>query len=174
MRIAYLAWGSLLWDYNTLPISFFWKKTNFKLPLEYSRRSKDGRLTLVIDKKGTYNTIWYSTVDLENLNLSIKILKKREKTSIQNIHYINLRDNKHRGFKWPQIIKWAEKHKYDAVIWTGLSPNFTQGITHIKKQPLNKQLLIIEYIIRSNRIGHIETRFSKKLFNKIHEIVHPN
>ena len=52
MKIAYLAWGSLLWDNDGLDLETKWKKTNIQLPLNFSRISdnKKGRLTLVIDK----------------------------------------------------------------------------------------------------------------------------
>ncbi len=49
MKIAYLGWGSLIWDPGMLPISGDWKPGGPVLPIEFSRISDNGRLTLVID-----------------------------------------------------------------------------------------------------------------------------
>ena len=49
MRIAIIAWGSLVWDPRTLQIKGDWVASGPELDIEFSRVSKDGRLTLVID-----------------------------------------------------------------------------------------------------------------------------
>jgi hypothetical protein len=51
MRIAILGWGSLIWKPNGLPMSGDWKRGGPVLPIEFSRVSSDGRLTLVIDEQ---------------------------------------------------------------------------------------------------------------------------
>ena len=50
MKIAILGWGSLIWNQNGLPVKGQWKKNGPVLPIEFSRVSRDGRLTLVIDE----------------------------------------------------------------------------------------------------------------------------
>ena len=68
MKVCILGWGSLLWDNSCLNIIKDWKKTDIYIPLEYSRLSLDGRLTLVIDNEyGTYNNIWYTYYYTKNL-----------------------------------------------------------------------------------------------------------
>ncbi len=49
MKIAIIAWGSLVWDPRTLQIKEDWDNQGPSLNIELSRVSKDGRLTLVID-----------------------------------------------------------------------------------------------------------------------------
>jgi hypothetical protein len=49
MKIVILGWGSLIWDPRDLPHQEPWLDDGPKLPLEFSRISKDRRLTLVID-----------------------------------------------------------------------------------------------------------------------------
>ena len=59
MKIVYLAWGSLYWNADFLPINS-WIYSSLQLPLEFSRISDGGkgRLTLVIDEKnGTPNNV---------------------------------------------------------------------------------------------------------------------
>ena len=58
LKIVYLGWGSLIWDYSNLPINS-WKQSELELPLEFSRISDygHGRMTLVIDQNGTMNKV---------------------------------------------------------------------------------------------------------------------
>ena len=50
MKIAVIGWGSLIWSKRDLEIEGDWIIGGGPvLPLEFSRVSKDGRLTLVID-----------------------------------------------------------------------------------------------------------------------------
>ena len=50
MAIAILAWGSLIWNPGSLHIVDGWRPGGPTLPIEFSRISDNGRLTLVIDE----------------------------------------------------------------------------------------------------------------------------
>jgi hypothetical protein len=50
MKIVVLAWGSLVWDPRTLRLAHSWMEGGPVLPIEFSRVSDNGRLTLVIDE----------------------------------------------------------------------------------------------------------------------------
>jgi len=190
MNIVYLGWGSLIWDYKYLlldlnPAIKVWRKSELKLPIEFSRISDKGkgRLTLVIDEKnGTLNNMWYANSRSNNLNDVIKNLKKREKTSASNIGYVNLKKNMERAKNIPkkylkQIKTWAKKHGIDAVVWTDLKSNWVK----IRKKPFsNSDALkyfnkakpdtkndILTYIYRAIREADINTKFSKYFFNQI-------
>lgn len=49
MKIAILGWGSLIWDKRNLRLAGEWQVGGPVLPIEFSRVSGYGRLTLVID-----------------------------------------------------------------------------------------------------------------------------
>ena len=49
MKIAVLGWGSLIWNKGNLRLTTNWTDGGPILPIEFSRISDDGRLTLVID-----------------------------------------------------------------------------------------------------------------------------
>jgi hypothetical protein len=48
MRIAFVGWGSLIWNPGKLPLATNWTEVGPILPIEFSRISKDGRLTLAL------------------------------------------------------------------------------------------------------------------------------
>jgi hypothetical protein len=50
-RIAILGWGSLIWEPRELETIGGWQMGGPVLPIEFSRVSNDGRLTLVVDEK---------------------------------------------------------------------------------------------------------------------------
>lgn len=184
--IVYLAWGSLYWNPEVLPIKG-WKISNLYLPLEFSRISDKGkgRLTLVIDDvHGTYNNVWYSESKLNNVNESIKALRVREKTTVNNIAYLNLRDNKRRITNTPnhlvkEIEKWAIKNKVDTVIWTDLKSNWKElmktdysvvkAYEYFKKSSLNVRLQILEYVYKAKNLTRINTKFSYYFFKKLNQ-----
>src|SRR5947208_12948807 len=51
MKVIILAWGSLVWSPRALAITSGFEPNGPSLPLEFSRVSGDGRLTLVIDER---------------------------------------------------------------------------------------------------------------------------
>ena len=182
-KIVYLGWGSLLWDNIDLPINGKWKKTNLKLPIEYSRISDNGkgRLTLVLDEEsGSENKIWYAE-SRANLTLSINRLKRREHTVKKNIAYINLKNNSIRSNilsrkNISNLKKWAIKLKIDAIVWTDLKSNWG-AIKNEKYSNLNafkyynsssekNKYKIVNYIKCSDRVGGIKTNFSLFFLNK--------
>lgn len=139
MKIAILAWGSLYWDLGCLNLKDEdkiaennWKADGVKLPIEFSRVSNNGRLTLVIDDKNRtdINTYW-AISKYEILGEAIENLRFREGSKykriigyvdlIKNIQY-SYNDNSTRYFD--KIKDWAKSKSIDAVIWTDLQSNF--------------------------------------------------
>ena len=146
MKICYIAWGSLIWDWD---ISTFkpkfkpefklnWKRDlKMKLPIEFARKSQDGRITLVIDTiNGSEIPIWYSECPFKNLNNAIRALRKREKTTVNNIGYFgSFYDTStskvvyiHRNYNLtdrylPELEKFLARNDFDTCIWTDLAPN---------------------------------------------------
>lgn len=179
MKIAYFAWGSLLWDSDGLNLQTPWKKTNIRLPLNFSRISDNGkgRLTLVIDNiDGVSNPIYYAITKTTNLNKAIENLKIREGTIPKYIGYINLKNDSSRysdRLTEKDIEKFktfALKNKIDAVVWTDLYPNFKNFSTdnalkyinkHKKDVPLYSQM--VEYIFLCYIHGNIRTPITKKI-----------
>jgi hypothetical protein len=179
MKIVYFAWGSLLWDSEGLNLQTKWKKTNIKLPLNFSRISDygQGRLTLVIDNiNGISNPIYYAITNTTNLNNAIQNLKIREGTISKYIGYINLKNNTSRysdrltKVDIEKFRSFAIKNNIDAIVWTDLYPNFKNFSTEnalkyidSKKKDISLYNKIIEYIYLCYEHGKIKTSITKKI-----------
>lgn len=141
MKIAILGWGSLVWNpkllqYNT---TFGWQKDGPMLPLEFSRVSKDFRLTIVLEPtaklvQSLYAISTNTTIDEAVLNLAV-----REGSARSAIGYYDKHTNetKPKEFKHIENIKkWLTFHPdIDAVMWTNLNANWKEaGRLKSKKQ----------------------------------------
>jgi hypothetical protein len=135
MKIALLGGGSLTWNPGSLHISGEWKTSGPVLPIEFSRISDNGRLTLVIDEKDGAHVPTRSVFSSQNnLQLAITNLKERENTPFRDrIGYIDLPNNTRNARAWkshPKACKiiraWAEHQKIDAVVWTAIGPRFAE------------------------------------------------
>ncbi len=125
-RIAIIGWGSLIWDQGNLKISSErWSLDGPRLPVEFIRKSSNGRITLVICDKYLDNpdiwvkTYWnYST--LESLETARIDLRKREGTpDIANIGFYYQDQCSARNDRILNIIrKWAKEKGLIGVIWT--------------------------------------------------------
>jgi len=186
MIIYYIAWGSLLWNFKSLKIETEWTKSNIKFPLNFSRISDSGqgRLTLVIDKTGEMNNVYYARTSFSNLNTAIQKLKTREKTSNKNIGFINISSNTFRTSllddkKIQELVSFAKKNKIDGLIWTEIPANFEEvfgkpyskesAIEYIESKYENKRVYnkILEYIFLSKIYGNIKTPLSTTLTKRL-------
>lgn len=131
MKIAFLGWGSLIWDESReFKIDGVWKKDGPKLPIEFARISNDGRLTLVIYPGAQLIEVLWGNANTEDLCEARYKLKEREGTSLDKIEYVSLGNDDKKCNVAPEILdrirSWASTKKLDAVVWTGLSSNFKE------------------------------------------------
>lgn len=134
MKIAVVAWGSLVWDTHSLRIVADWQIGGPVLPIEFSRVSRDGRLTLVIDPAhGQPVTTLFARSAFEDIDEAIENLRERENTTLEKIGFVNLCNQSHSGFAFAMhpaacnlIETWAKANNWPAIIWTALTPNFAQ------------------------------------------------
>lgn len=185
-NIIYLGWGSLLWDTTHLKLKGNdWNKTDLELPLEFARISDRGRgrLTLVIEPEhGTKNRVWERPANTKNLNIAIRRLMKREKTTVGKICYYNAQTDQERVLGLPDslvkpIKEWCKRKGYDAVVWTGLGSNWvklrgshftpTDGVRYFMGAYDRVQTEILNYIYQAFKTGQISTKFSQMLFKKL-------
>ncbi|MGA2768566.1 MAG: hypothetical protein ABSF24_09675 [Candidatus Bathyarchaeia archaeon] len=129
MNIAFLGWGSLVWDPRNLRTGGTWRNDGPELPIEFARVSKDGRLTLVICSGARkVKTLW-TPADCSTLDEAVRNLACREDTVSENIGFISVPDRRKKGRLKDSVLRieaWAKEKGLDAVVWTDLKPKFKE------------------------------------------------
>ena len=135
LRISVVGWGSIVWDRRDLAIAANFEPTGPRLPVEFCRVSRDGRLTLVIDEVLGVPCITYSAVSaFDNLEGAIESLRDREgMPNTRGVGFTIPRCDKQSvraAERHPQVVKtiaaWAIAKGFDAAIWTALGSNFAE------------------------------------------------
>lgn len=134
MKIAILGWGSLIWNPRELHLASNWLEGGPIFPIEFSRISDDGRLTLVIDERHGVNVpTCYAYSSLTDLDKVIADLQQRERSPrCDRIGFIDIaggiaceRARTKHPISCERIQSWASGHKgFDAVVWTAIGPGF--------------------------------------------------
>jgi hypothetical protein len=128
MNIAFVGWGSLIWNPCGLKTTGSWKTDGPLLPVEFARISKNGRLTLVLYPDAwDVQTLWVHAA-CSDLQEAIDNLAKREETSRNGIGFICIPDCNKRCIVVPEISSrvkmWTRQKEFDAIVWTDLPSNF--------------------------------------------------
>lgn len=187
MKIAVLGWGSLIWDMERefSVVYSEWLSDGPILPIEFARVSSKYPLTLVI-LEGSKNvrTLW-NIVSANSLNVAIQSLSSREGLpSTKNISFIDCLNNTSSttiNSSHESILKqWCIEQKCDALIWTGLTSNFTKKTSkvlnienvlyYLNNLTLDRKFLAKEYIFSAP--SQIQTGFRKQIEEFIKEISH--
>lgn len=126
MKIACLGWGSLIWDPRELPIQRYWFEDGPFVPVEFTRQSSDGRMTLVFEPGATPVRVLWAVMLSSDLQSARKALRDRE--GIRRNDWTSLIGSWQRGESdpepIPELAEWAQARGVDAVVWIALGPNF--------------------------------------------------
>ncbi len=141
--IACLGWGSLVWDPRGLPIQRQWFNDGPFIHVEFTRKSKDGRITLVLTDGATPVRSLWAVMDSTDLTSAMSDLREREEIPKTN-------QEKHIG-SWssgqpsPSLIldlaEWAAARGVAHVIWTKLPPKF-----EIERTPSPEE--VVQYLAK--------------------------
>ena len=170
MKIACLGWGSLIWNIGNLLINENgWSIDGVMLPIEFTRQSNNGRMTLIIDEEAKpIRTLW-ALMATDNLKEAKESLQKREGTLTKYIHSVKSNENNQIGNN-KIIVDWLNSQKLDAAIWTGLSfsdktknkrPDIDYVINHLKGLEYNRKRVAEEYIRKAPK--QIDTEYRRKI-----------
>jgi hypothetical protein len=134
------------------------------LPIEFSRISDNGRLTLVIDERhGADVPTRYALSPRPTLNEAVTDLQRREGCPPENIgflqvatHRISSRAAERHPAACERIKTWAAEKGFDAVVWTALGRRFKDRINvpfspaaavrYLQGLPAPQQQSALEYI----------------------------
>ena len=132
-NIIVLGWGSLIWRAGELRTGGDWALDGPILPIEFSRISDNGRLTLVIDETNgaSVRSRWIKS-ECPTIDEAIGNLQRREGSpNAKAVGYVDLR----KGSYSPTALKrhknttdiiasWGQSKSFDAVIWTAIGPKW--------------------------------------------------
>lgn len=128
MKIAVVGWGSLIWDPRELNIMSKWRPGP-SIPVEFARKSRDGRVTLVLHGDHQSQVFW-AISEHDRIENACENLRIREGIGARQVHFTfgdGLRTQRN---KEPdprshdvsvEITEWMRQAgEIDAVVWTGL------------------------------------------------------
>ena len=128
MNIACLGWGSLVWNPGVLPLRGSWHNDGPLLPIEFARKSGDGRITLVlVPGRQLVRSLWamLEPSDLDEAKEKLRLREDIPKRNIdKNIGVWRKQDFLTEEEITHRIKTWAEPLGLDTVIWTALPPKF--------------------------------------------------
>jgi hypothetical protein len=133
VKVLVLAWGSLVWKPELLAIAAAFQPNGPLLPIEFSRISGDGRLTLVIDETSGVPCTTYTAVSaFQELGPARENMRIREgMPSQKGVGFLDLVSGTHNSAaleRHPAAVKkiraWANVNGRPTVIWTALASNF--------------------------------------------------
>lgn len=125
-RIACLGWGSLVWDPRDLPIQREWFRDGPFVQVEFTRKSEDGRITLVLEHSARDVRSLWALMDSPDLAYAREALRCREGISRKNEgqHIGNWSSGDPSPTSIPDLSSWAVANTIDHVVWTALSSKF--------------------------------------------------
>jgi hypothetical protein len=135
MKIAVLAWGSLVRDPRDLQVAAEFAANGPLLPIEFCQVSADGRLTLALNE--TYGAVCktYSAPSaIQSLDGAIENLMLREgMPNARGVGFVEPASGTQSDVAMQRhpkavaaIAAWAASNGYDAAIWTALKSNFDE------------------------------------------------
>ena len=174
MKIACLGWGSLVWDPRSLPIQRQWFEDGPLLPIEFARKSNDGRITLVIEMSAKPVCSLWAIMDVSDIDEAHMALRVREgpengKTRSEWVGKLTIDSDVGEGID-ALIQEWVASKKLDGVVWTKLPtkwnidneiPTQDQVIEHLKSltgPPLDHAR---EYVEKAPK--QIDTAYRRKI-----------
>lgn len=138
MKIAIIGWGSSIWDPRELPREGIWQEDGPILKIEFSRISRDCRLTLVVDEKnGVEVKTRFVLSPRSDIEDTMNDLRIREGTGKKWIGYVDIKHDQNSLIYNPNQVNihknvknWCIDKSFDAAVWTALLPNFFKETKH--------------------------------------------
>jgi hypothetical protein len=128
--IAFLGWGSLVWDPGALPIHRQWHTDGPYVRVDFLRQSNNGRLTLVMEQDAEPVRSLWATFAGPDLTQAREDLGSREGISRKNLE--KGIGSWSRGDPNPNCVldlePWASARGVTSVVWTALPPKFGEAV----------------------------------------------
>ena len=143
VKIACIAWGSLIWNPGPLKLASDWRPDGPALPLEFVRDSDDSaELALVLHAPAPPMPTRWARLATDDLAAARDMLREREKIRPDCPQWVgSLPDPVPPGLPAPTpsavvacIADWMRRHEADAAVWTALPAKFA-GVSERAPSP---------------------------------------
>lgn len=167
--IAYLGWGSLIWNPCDLPLASKWREDGPRCHVEFARQSRNKRITLVLVPTAAPSPVLWAPAAIEDLNIAVASLAHREQCNSKYVGQWTV------GGEDPSLIvelgDWCRSHGIQHVVWTALPPKWNgvsgqvpeidEVIRHLRQLPNETRALAEEYIRRAPM--QIDTAYRRRI-----------
>jgi hypothetical protein len=129
--VAVVGWGSLLWSPRTLARAGAWSLDGPTLPIEFSRVSSDGRLTLVVDPTHGADCLTWVCPSPLSLAEAVDDLAHREGCDPRLIGRVDVGGGADGNGLDPVrdgIRRWGADRGFAGVVWTALPSTFRERV----------------------------------------------
>lgn len=122
--IVCIGWGSLIWDPRGLPVMGRWFTDGPRLPVEFSRQSQGGHITLALTENAEPVPTLWTELNASSVDQAAEVLRVREGPT--RAAWIG----RHPGGPNPTspvalvIAAWCSERGLDGVVWAALPPQF--------------------------------------------------
>ena len=136
MKIAVIAWGSLVSEPRGLQIAAPFAPNGPLLPIEFCRVSRGERLTLVIDETfGAVGKTYSAPSALDTLEAAIEDLRLLEDMpNARGVGFVEAASGRQSDIAMERhreavatIGAWTQSSGYDAAVWAALASNFGEA-----------------------------------------------
>jgi hypothetical protein len=146
------------------------------VPVEFTRQSRDGRITLVIDSQAAQVRVLWARLIPTDLAVARQALRKRERITTQKWERLigTWQSRTPAPVELSELPDWAAAHNIDAVIWTALPPRFDgesirpsveQVLKHLQQLGGDARERAQEYIERAPQ--QIDTEYRRRIENEL-------
>lgn len=126
VKIACIAWGSLIWEPRDLKLASSWRPDGPLLPLEFVRDSDDSEeLAVVLHETAPPMPTYWALLDTGDLDAAREMLRRREKIRPAYPQWVGSIPNPC-GPEDPRVAAWLREHELDAAVWTALPAKFAK------------------------------------------------
>lgn len=122
MRIACLAWGSLIWKPGPLPLASAWMNDGPRLPVELCRTCDGGELAVALSSSAPDSPTFWALLNVQDIDIARELLRDREQINRERPEYVGSIPGEYKGPYGERIRAWADHRELDAVVWTALPP----------------------------------------------------
>lgn len=128
LKIACIAWGSLIWEPAPLELASPWRPGGPPLPLEFVRDSDDSdELALVLHPAAPLQPTWWAWLAAADIEAAREMLRRREKIRPQYPQWVgslpHLDPSVH-AQEEQRVAAWMRAMGIQAAVWTALPAKF--------------------------------------------------